>query len=149
MSQLIIGLWPSARPPLHLRLLAVPAVWVGYVLSKVSPVRLRRFLELARIGARPATVSETRRALDAVLTASIRCTGEYCLQRSIATALLCRMTGTWPEWRTGVRTQPFQAHAWVVAEGVAVGEHPDTIGYFSPVMTVPPASTQNTEEVTS
>lgn len=149
MSHPISGLRPSARAPLHLRLLALPAVWVGYILSKVTPARLRRLLEMARTGARPATVSASRRALDAVLAASIRCTGEHCLQRSIATALLCRMTGTWPEWRTGVRTQPFQAHAWIVAEGVAVGEHPDTIGYFSPVITVPPAGVPAIEEVRS
>jgi hypothetical protein len=139
MSHPITGLRPSARTPLHLRLLALAAVWAGYLLSNVSPARLRRFLELARTGARPATVSETRMALDAVLAMSIRCTGEYCLQRSIATVLLCRMTGSWPEWRTGVRVDPFQAHAWVVADGVAVGEHPETIDYFSPVFTVPPA----------
>jgi len=142
MSYPITGLRSSARTPLHLRLLALAAIWAGYLLSNVSPARLRRFLELARIGARPATAPETRLALDAVLSMSIRCTGEYCLQRSIATVLLCRMTGSWPEWRTGVRVDPFQAHAWVVADGVAVGEHPETIGYFSPVFTIPPARCQ-------
>jgi hypothetical protein len=129
---------PAENSSLHLRMLARVAVALAYVLSKVSPVRLRRVLEFARTGARPATVRDAQRALDAVLATSIRCSGEYCLQRSIAVALLCRMTGAWPEWRTGVRTQPFQAHAWVVAQSVAVGEHGPSISHFRPVMVVPP-----------
>ena len=45
------------------------------------------------------------------------------MPRSIATALLCRMSGTWPTWRVGVRTvAPFSAHAWVEAEGKPVDE---------------------------
>jgi hypothetical protein len=149
MSHPLTGMRPTARPPLSLRLLALPAVWVGYLLAMLSPAQLRRCLELARSRARAATLPETSRALDAVLASSIRCTGEYCLQRSIATALLCRLTGSWPEWRAGVRTLPFQAHAWVVADGVAVGEHADTIGYFSTVISVPPVGGRATAEVTS
>ncbi|WP_372502979.1 lasso peptide biosynthesis B2 protein [Streptomyces rhizoryzae] len=64
------------------------------------------------------------------------CAGRYCLQRSLATALLCRLRGVWPTWCTGVRTPPFSAHAWVEAEGRQVGGPPGTASY-RPVLTVP------------
>jgi hypothetical protein len=67
------------------------------------------------------------------------CAGEGCLQRSLATALLCRLRGSWPTWCTGVRTMPFGAHAWVEADGVPVDE-PDPPGHYRPVITVPPAA---------
>jgi hypothetical protein len=138
VSILIGGMRPSAPVPWRLRAMARFAVAAGRLLCQLKPARLRRVLETMRKGARPATASEAQRALDAVLSVSTRCTGEYCLQRSIATAALCRLTGSWPEWRVGVRTQPFQAHSWVVAEGTAVGENPASIQFFSTIMVVPP-----------
>ena len=57
--------------------------------------------------------------------------------KSLATVLLCRWRGAWPTWCVGVRRlPPFGAHAWVEAEGVAVGEDypPD---YFRTLFTVP------------
>jgi hypothetical protein len=73
-----------------------------------------------------------------VVAVSVLCAGEGCLQRSLATALLCRMRGSWPTWCTGVRTMPFGAHAWVEADGVPVDE-PHQPGHYRPVITVPPA----------
>jgi hypothetical protein len=70
---------------------------------------------------------------------SVLCAGEGCLQRSLATALLCRLRGTWPTWCTGVRTMPFSAHAWVEADGEPVDE-PHPAGHYRPVITVPPAT---------
>ncbi|WP_079249549.1 lasso peptide biosynthesis B2 protein [Streptomyces sp. IMTB 2501] len=67
---------------------------------------------------------------------STLCSGRYCLQRSLATALLCRMRGSWPTWCSGVRTSPFAAHAWVEADGRPVGEPEDTASY-QPMITVP------------
>lgn len=126
------------RPiPPHRRALPLLAVGVGRVLSHVPPKRLLRVLETARIGARPATVSEVGAARHDVLAVSLRCSGQHCLQRSIAIALLCRARGTWPLWCTGVRTRPFLAHAWVEAEGVPVGEdHPP--GYYRRILEVGP-----------
>jgi hypothetical protein len=109
------------RPP------AWCAVAAAHLLATLKPHRLRRVLELLRVGARPATAAETRQALDAVLASSMRCRGEYCLQRSIATALLCRIGGRWPELLIGARPRPFQAHAWVAAGGVPVGDLPEVI----------------------
>ncbi|MGW3313227.1 lasso peptide biosynthesis B2 protein [Streptomyces sp. NPDC001073] len=69
---------------------------------------------------------------------SLRCAGQARLQRSVATALLCRARGTCPTWCTGVRTNPFSVHAWVEVEGVPVGElYP--AGHFRTLLTVGPA----------
>ncbi|WP_443072538.1 lasso peptide biosynthesis B2 protein [Streptomyces sp. RPT161] len=54
-----------------------------------------------------------------------------------ASALLCRLGGTWPTWCTGVRTTPFRAHAWVEVGGVPIGE-PVPAGYYTPTLKVPP-----------
>ncbi|MCC3775747.1 lasso peptide biosynthesis B2 protein, partial [Streptomyces sp. UNOB3_S3] len=82
----------------------------------------------------PPTRPRCREHITAV---SVLCSGRYCLRRSLATVLLCRLGGTWPTWCTGVRTAPFAAHAWVEAEGRPVGEPGDTAGY-RPMLTVPP-----------
>jgi hypothetical protein len=114
------------------------AVAAGRVLARLAPGRLRRVLEFARTGARPATAQEAQRAMDAVLASSLRCRGEYCLQRSIATALLCRLAGSWPELRVGAQSQPFRAHAWVSVNGTAVGELPETIRGLGTLLLIPP-----------
>ncbi|MFF4160668.1 lasso peptide biosynthesis B2 protein [Streptomyces sp. NPDC001678] len=98
------------------------AVTAARLIAVLPPRRIRQVLSLARRGAAPATGEQALTARRAVVALSARCAGEACLQRSVATALLCRMRGTWPDWCTGVRTAPFRAHAWVEAEGRPVGE---------------------------
>ncbi|GCD47418.1 hypothetical protein GKJPGBOP_07184 [Streptomyces paromomycinus] len=51
--------------------------------------------------------------------------------------LLCRARGTWPTWRTGVRTHPFSAHAWGEADGQLIGE-PYPAGHYRPLLTIGP-----------
>lgn len=95
-------------------------------------------MTLLRRGATPATHLNTKAARDAVLAVSLACTGpQGCLPRSLATALLCRMSGQWPVWCVGVRVlPPFGAHAWVEAEGRMVDEvAPED--YFQRLMAVP------------
>jgi hypothetical protein len=93
----------------------------------MPPRRLRRALELASRGAAPATREMAGHARGAVVTVSPRSAGqEGCLQRSVGAALMCRLYGRWPDWCTGFRERPFRAHAWIEAEGGAVGEHTDT-----------------------
>ncbi|MBD0672607.1 lasso peptide biosynthesis B2 protein, partial [Streptomyces sp. CBMA156] len=87
----------------------------------------------------PAGHAEALAARQAVVALSMRCAGQGCLQRSIAAALLCRTRGSWPTWRTGVRTAPFRAHAWIEADGTPVGEPPE-IAHFHPMITVEPLS---------
>ncbi|PSJ30085.1 hypothetical protein B7P34_03560 [Streptosporangium nondiastaticum] len=129
---------PAVRrtvPPHH-RAAALLAVAAARPLAELRPRRMRSVLSATRRGARPATAEQALAARRAVVAVSARCAGEGCLQRSIATALLCRLRGTWPDWCTGVRTEPFRAHAWVQVEGRPVGEpHPD--GYYRPLMIVP------------
>ncbi|MGR8010935.1 lasso peptide biosynthesis B2 protein [Streptomyces hypolithicus] len=127
---------PFARR-LAARLVLLPAL----VLSLLPPRRIRAVLGLARRGARPATGAQAKYARDAMCAVSLRCAGpKGCLPRSLGAALLCRLTGSWPTWCTGVRVvPPFTAHAWIEANGRPVGEGvPDD--YFTRLITVAAAS---------
>ncbi|WP_318536234.1 lasso peptide biosynthesis B2 protein [Streptomyces glaucescens] len=109
-----------------------------HVLARVARLRVA-VLRAVRRGAALATHRQALRARRDVTGSSTLCAGRYCLQRSLATALLCRMLGTWPTWCSGVRTPPFSAHARVEAEGRRVGEPADTASY-RPLLTVPPTA---------
>ena len=131
----------SHRPgsvPLPSRLLAYAVIAVARVLATRSPRRIRTVLGVLRRGARPATYDQAKAARDTVVAVSLTCAArEGCLPRSLATAMLCRLRGTWPVWCVGARRlPPFAAHAWVEAEGVMVDEDypPD---YFRPLLRVP------------
>ena len=108
------------------------------LLATQSPRRIRRALGVLRRGARPATFAQAKAARDTVVTVSLTCAArEGCLTRSLATVLLCRLGGHWPNWCVGSRRlPPFGAHAWVEADGAMVGEDypPD---YFRTLFTVP------------
>lgn len=123
--------------PLRRRLAARLAVWVATPLTRLKPHRLRRVLGVVRRGAQPADYEVAKAARDAVITVSLRCLGpKGCLPRSVAVALLCRMSGTWPTWCAGVRVMPpFGAHAWVEADGVPVDENLPA-RYFRPLISV-------------
>jgi hypothetical protein len=125
--------------PVGRRAAARFAVSLALLLSHLPPGRIRWVLAALRTGARPAGHDQARAAREAVAAVSLTCLGPRgCLPRSLATALLCRLGGTWPTWCVGVRTlPPFGAHAWVEADGRLVGENvPD--GYLTPLITVPP-----------
>jgi hypothetical protein len=125
------------RLPVHRRVLPVLAVAAARLLITLRPHRLRRLLEWARRGARPATAQQAHLARQAVVAVSQRCAGNGCLQRSVAAALYCRARGSWPTWCTGVRTRPFAAHAWIEVEGQPIGEwYP--AGHYRPLITIPP-----------
>jgi hypothetical protein len=119
----------GVRPALGSRLAAHAAVAAARLLARLPPRRIRAVLGLVRRGAQPARHEEALRARREVTAVSTLCAGRYCLQRSLATALLCRMRGRWPTWCSGVRTSPFAAHAWVEADGRPVGEPEDTATY--------------------
>lgn len=118
-----VALEPAVRLSPLRALTARCAVGVARLLVRLAPRRLRAALRFLSRGARPATVPEAAAARQAVVSVSVRCAGQGCLQRSVAAALLCRMRGSWPEWCTGVRTQPFRAHAWIAVDGIPVGEN--------------------------
>lgn len=123
------------RLPWSRQLTARCAVVLARLLILLPPRRLRQVLRVLSRGARPATAAQALRARQATVSVSARCAGQGCLQRSVATALLCRMSGRWPDWCTGVRTRPFRAHAWVEVQGVPIGEA-DGMDGFHPTMTV-------------
>ncbi|BAU68358.1 MULTISPECIES: lasso peptide biosynthesis B2 protein [Streptomyces] len=132
-----LTLEPSTAIPWNQRPAALVTVTAARLLARVSPRRLRQVLELASRGARPADLPQALQARNAVVSVSVTIAGPRCLERSIATALLCRLGGTWPQWCTGVTTRPFAAHAWVAVDGDAVGEDPDAVTDFHLVMSVP------------
>ncbi|MFD0415444.1 lasso peptide biosynthesis B2 protein [Streptomyces sp. NPDC127108] len=136
MSQSMV---PATRTrlPLRHRPPALLATAAARLIVAFRPHRIRRALSMVRRGATPATTDQALAARAAVVAVSARCAGEGCLQRSVATALLCRMRGVWPDWCTGVRTAPFRAHAWVEVDGRPVGE-PQGQGQFRRMMVVGP-----------
>jgi Transglutaminase-like superfamily len=125
------------RLPPHQRILPLLAVGAARLLTTLRPRQLRRILELARRGARPATAQQALAARQAVVSASLRCAGKGCLQRSIAATLYCRAQGSWPTWCTGVRTNPFEAHAWIQVDDHPIGE-PHPPGHYRALITIPP-----------
>jgi hypothetical protein len=129
------------RLPLRQRPAALVAVGAARALAHLPPRRIRTVLTLLRHHATPATYHQAQDALDAVLAVSVLYGGRYCLQRSLATTLLCRLRGVWPTWCAGVRTAPFIAHAWVETDGQLVGE-PQGSGYYRPLITIPPAQSR-------
>jgi hypothetical protein len=122
----------------HRRVLPLLAVGAARLLATLRPHRLRRVLELARRGARPATDQEALTARQAVVAVSLRCAGKGCLQRSLAATLYCRAQGTWPTWCTGVRTNPFTAHAWIQVNNHPIGE-PHPPGHYRTLLSIPPS----------
>jgi hypothetical protein len=120
------------------RILVLLAVGAARLLATRSPQRVRRVLGWLHRGTRPASFDEVKATRDAVVAVSLTCAArEGCLPRSLATVLLCRLRGRWPTWCVGVRRMPpFFAHAWVEAEGVAVGEGCPA-DYFRTFFTVP------------
>ncbi|MFK0226645.1 lasso peptide biosynthesis B2 protein [Streptomyces sp. NPDC090303] len=132
-----VALVRERRLPWHRRLVPLVVVGIARLLARAKPVRVRQALELARRGSVPATAEQALTARQHVVSVSLRCAGQACLQRSIAVALLCRIRGTWPTWCTGVRVNPFAAHAWVEVAGEPIGE-PYPPGHYRALLTVPP-----------
>ncbi|WP_226360838.1 lasso peptide biosynthesis B2 protein [Pseudonocardia sp. ICBG1142] len=121
--------------PVHVSLLARMCIAMAYLLSRLKPEYIARFLHLMRKGARPASYPEAAAARASVISNSIYCAGEGCLPRSLATVLVCRAKGSWPTWVVGARLEPFLAHAWVEAEGIPVEEN-FASGFYAALLTV-------------
>ncbi len=140
MSFSMVNERATSRPPLWIRPLARGTVLLARGIAKLSPERQFALLGTVRRGARASRADEVHRARDAVLSVSVMCTGPWCLQRSIATALLCRICGTWPEWCVGVRTEPFTAHAWVQVDGMPIDEDTEQLDRFHRMVVIRPRS---------
>ncbi|WP_331618212.1 lasso peptide biosynthesis B2 protein [Streptomyces sp. CA-278952] len=124
-------------PRLPLRRQVGPRLAAGLarLLVQLPPARLHRALGFLSRGTRPAAYPAVAEARRSVVSVSTRCAGLGCLQRSVATALLCRARGTWADWCTGFRTRPFGAHAWVEVDGRPVDE-PGELSGFQTVLAV-------------
>ncbi|MFC8678427.1 lasso peptide biosynthesis B2 protein [Streptomyces griseorubiginosus] len=125
----------APRLPWHRQFAPRCAAGAARLLVQLPPARLHRVLGVLSKGSRPAGYAEVARARRAVVSVSTRCAGLGCLQRSVATALLCRTRGRWADWCTGFRTQPFGAHAWVEVGGRPVDE-PGELSAFRTVLAV-------------
>jgi Transglutaminase-like superfamily len=124
--------------PLPQRPAALFAVGAARILARLSPRRIRTVLCLLRYHAAPASYDQALTARNAVVATSVFCaSGRGCVQRSLATVLLCRIRGVWPTWCTGVHSVPFTAHTWIEADGQPVDE-PHPAGYYHPIITIPP-----------
>lgn len=125
----------SVRLPWRRQVGPRAAVGLARLLVLLPPARLGRLLTVLSRGTVPAGYPQAARARQAAVSVSARCAGLGCLQRSVATVLMCRARGRWADWCTGFRTLPFAAHAWVEADGVPVGE-PGELGVFRTVLAV-------------
>ncbi|MER5219410.1 lasso peptide biosynthesis B2 protein [Streptomyces flaveus] len=125
----------APRLPLHRQIAPRCAAGVARLLVRLPPARLQRVLRVISRGTRPAGYAEVARARQSVVSVSTRCAGLGCLQRSVATVLLCRARGKWADWCTGFRIQPFGAHAWVEVDGRPVDE-PGELSVFRTVLAV-------------
>lgn len=132
----MIALESGVRAPITALPTVVIALTAARFMSEMQPKTLQRVLERLRRGARAARTDETRLARDQIVGTSMRCAGPRCLERSLAVVFLCRLRGVWPDWCCGVATEPFRAHAWVEAEGAAVGEDALEISQLVPILRV-------------
>jgi Transglutaminase-like superfamily len=146
---------PESAGRLSLRKQVGPrcAVGVARLLVMLPPARLQRVLRWISQGAHPAGYADALRARQCAVAVSTRCAGLGCLQRSVATVLMCRARGKWADWCTGFRVEPFAAHAWVEAGGRPVGE-PFDMSTFLTVLAVraggsSPAGTARTAPIAS
>ncbi|MGI0014284.1 MAG: lasso peptide biosynthesis B2 protein, partial [Nitrososphaera sp.] len=96
------------------------AVFLGLLLSQLSPHYIEMLLKWVSKEKRPLDYQQAAHAYHHVRAVSIACWSDSdCLRRSLAVFLLVRMGGVYVSWCVGVRTQPpFMAHAWVEAEGI-------------------------------
>jgi len=128
MSQVLAR--AGSRPAFGQRLLAVGVIALARLLATLPPRRIRQVLGVLRRGSVPANYAQASLARDTITAVSVRCSGRYCLQRALATAILCRIRGSWPRWCAGVRgTAPFASHSWIEADGRPVGESASVAGY--------------------
>jgi len=138
---------PRSPLPVHRRVAPLAAVGVSRLLiACCSPYRLEKVLRRLSRGAAPASYDEALRARRDVVAVSGRCAGQYCLDRSVAAAVLARLRGRWPTWVSGVSLIPFAAHAWIEADGRPVGETLKLDGFQKNIVVAGPRPAPAPEE---
>lgn len=106
-------------------------------ISLLPPTLIIHVLKLVAKGSASSTRKDAMESRLAACAVSVRSAGNGCLQRSIAVFLLCRMSGTTPDWCTGFLNRPFIAHAWVEVDGEPVGEV-DEIADYTTILALRP-----------
>lgn len=124
---------PSIKPTGLVRVKVALVVQIANMLSHLRPNHLERLLRVLAKGAVSSRTAEVSAIRASVCATSSRCAGLGCLQRSIATFILCRTSGHVPVWKSGFRLNPFAAHAWVEVDGLAVDE-PDGVSQYRAVL---------------
>lgn len=124
----------SSHEPRQRRLLDGVYVRLGVFAARflitLPPQRLGRVIGFVHKGARRPTKLFAQQARDRVCEVSVRCTGQGCLQRSVAVIVYSRFYGYAPDWCAGFALEPFTAHAWVEVEGEPIGEPPKVSDYI-------------------
>lgn len=115
---------PKINPSFGTAIKARTAVFLGLLLSQLSPHYIEILLKWISKEKRPVDYRQAVHAFHHARAVSIGCWSDRaCLRRSLAVFLLVRMDGGYVSWCVGIRTQPpFMAHAWVEAEGIGVEE---------------------------
>ncbi len=109
--------------------LALVAVDLGLLVFRFR--RLYSLLERRRWAARradPVTLATICWAVDRAAAGYFK--RAWCLQRSVACVLLLRGRGFPARLVLGVRTFPFEAHAWAEVEGTVVNDRPENVERF-------------------
>lgn len=114
-------------------------VGAARLISLLKPRTIVAILRVLGRGTEGASIEAVQFARDEVCATSDRCAGHGCVQRSIAVYLLCRISGSTPDWCTGFLNRPFMAHAWVEVGGVRVGEPAELLD-FTTILAVRPHS---------
>lgn len=128
----------DARDKLKARI----AVAAATLLSLLPPYLIALFLKRTMRDAEQSTPAQSIVARSQICTVSPRCAGQGCLQRSLATVILCRISGHCPSWKTGYQIEPFRAHAWVEVSGVPINEPAEVNSYITTLELQPPRPAQ-------
>ncbi len=141
-----VSITPQARdkPIGRQWVLAQFSIAAAYLISLFPPQRLATVLTHLIREAPSSSATEVSYARANVCAISARCAGQGCLQRAIATVLLCRLRGHSPVLKSGYQIRPFRAHAWVEAEGKAIDE-PEDIGTYVEVLEIAPERNRSLE----
>lgn len=121
------------------KLVAIVAIVSGRLISHLPPRHLHSVLRRISGASPAASVDLVEAARRVIVRASKRCAGRWCLERSLAIALYCRLCGRWPEFHIGVRLDPFLGHAWVAVDGRPVGESGEVAAFVPTISVLPMA----------
>lgn len=109
--------------PYRNRKIAKRSVAWAILAAKLSPDDLGREIDNSILSFETATIPQVKESRNVILSYSYRLHGSYCLPRALAVLHYCDSCyKTRPQVIIGARVDPFQAHAWLRAEGQVIDE---------------------------